>query len=161
MNDRLKQQFKSIIKNDSWQKPTVKQLAQTDLWASQLAASFLDPHQLGWSISADRADGNSSVIKIDDGYLRYMLVIPQGCYDESICDQWYWMIGDDPNNVDHSIHPDQASAYLLKRTCPGIKVIDVRQKDGPSLTTLQTPDGRKLTVHWPAAFFDDKTYTKP
>jgi hypothetical protein len=158
--NQLCEQFKNIIKKDSWYNPTIKELAETDFWASTLVSTFLDRHNIGWSISTDRANGNSFVIKIDDKRLRYMLIMPQGCHDKSPCDQFYWMVGDDPNNDDHGIHVDQASAYLMAKEFPGIKVIDERQEDGSCLTTLQTPDGRETVVHFPAALFDNKRYRR-
>lgn len=157
---QLGEQLRDIIKKDNWQKPTIKELAKTDFWASKLVFTFLERAKIGWSVSTDRASGNSSVIKIDDERLRYMLIMPQGCYDKSPCDQFYWMVGDDPNNDDHSIHPDQASAYLMAKEYPGIEVIDERQEDGSCRTTLRMPDGREMIVRFPAAMFDNRTHAK-
>ena len=157
----LGKQLRNIISSNDWYHPTIKELNDTDLWASKLVFTFLERHKIGWGVSRKRAAGNASVIKIDDERLRYMLILPQGCYDKSPCDQFYWMVGDNPNNDDHSIHPDQASAYLMMKEFPGLEITDERQEDGSCITRMKHPDGREMEVFFPAVLFDNKTHAKP
>jgi len=150
----LGERLGNIIKHGDWIKPKLDRLQP---WARKLVATFFDRHGIGWQVSKEKVN-EALVVKIDDPRIKYMLVLPHQCYAGQQCDQFYWMIGDDPNNDDHSIHPDQASAYLMAREFPGIKITDERGDDGSCISTMEMPEGNKIVIAFPPGTFSDKTY---
>lgn len=125
-----------------------------DPWISSVVLGFLARHDIKWK--ASRPVGPGVVIKIDDKYLRFLLVMPKGSYDGQSRDQFYWMIGTDPNNDDHSVHPDVASAYLLRKEFPGTEVTEIRGDDGTAITKLKMPGAQPVVIVWPKGMFGDK-----
>jgi hypothetical protein len=156
MNEQeLDEKCKEIIKSDDFLTVTRDTL---DEWGAKIVGGFLDTVPIPWKVSRKKI-GLAYVIKISDEYLKYLLIMPHKSYEGQTCDQFYWMIGTDPNNDDHSISPDTASAYLINKRFPGTRVVDVRGDDGSSVTRI-TAEGKSVEVRFPPGFLSDKTWAK-
>jgi len=136
-------QAHQLIKNGKFEKVNLSKV--DDQWAQGLIEQFVEQHHIEWSICSEKI-GPASIVKLEDDYLKYMLVMTYKSFECQKCDQFCWLIGDDPNIDDHAIHPDMASAYLLNKDHPGINIVDVRRGDGSSVTEMTMPDGRKAIL---------------
>lgn len=126
-----------------------------DPWTAMIVQGFLESSKLKWQL-ATRLVGPTRVIKIFDDKLKYIISMPSGSYDDQPGDQFYWMIGDDPNNDDHFISPEAASAYLLYKQYPGTKIRDVRKIDGSCWTEMTLPDGSVIELLFPPGFLSER-----
>jgi len=153
-NDELSEACRQIIQSNNF---VDAKLDDLDSWTAGIIHQFLETAKLRWQVASESV-GLVRIIKIFDDRLRYVISMPYKSYDEQTCSQFYWMIGDDPNNDDHSISPDAASAYLLSKIHPGIKVEDIRGEDGSCLTRMTLPTGEHVDVAFPPEFFSDKTW---
>lgn len=144
-----------IIKSDDFIDSTADNL---DQWGSSIVRGFLDRANIPWKVSRQKV-GPGYVIKIEDKYLKYLLIMPHKSYEGQVCDQFYWMIGTDPNNDDHSIDPNAASAYLISIEIPGARIVNVRGDDGSSVTRIAIGD-KSAELRLPPGFLDDKTWAK-
>lgn len=154
--DQLLEKCRQAIQSGEFVDTTTESL---DPWTATLAQQFLQTAQLRWQISQYTV-GKARIIKICDQRIKYLISLPNGSYQEQKSDQFFWLIGDDPTNADHLIHPDMASAYLLSKAYPGIRIRDIRAEDGSCLTQITLPNGSTAEIHFPAELFKDKTYAE-
>lgn len=150
-------QVHQLIKNGKFEKMDLSKV--DDQWARGIIEQFVEASNIEWSICSEKV-GPASIVKLEDDYLKYLLVMTYKSFEGQICDQFYWLIGDNPNIDEHAIHPDMASAYLLNKHHPGINIVDVRHGDGSSVTKLTMPDGRRAILRLPKEMFDNNTWSK-
>jgi hypothetical protein len=153
----LGEQAHRLIKNNKFEEIDLQNIE--DEWAVKIVGMFIEPHNITWSICAEKI-GLTSIVKLEDDYLKHILIMPYKSYEGQKCDQFYWLTGDDPNIDEHGIHPDVASAYLLNKSCPGIKLTDVKHDDGSSVTKMTLPNGKQVILRMPKKTFDDDTWAK-
>lgn len=97
-------------------------------------------------------------MKVFDDYLKYMLVVPLGAYDGQVCSQFVFLINT-PFGDDTAITPDQASIYLMHKTNPEIKVVNVKDKDGnDTVYVTNRITGQKAQISFPKELTDPKTW---
>jgi hypothetical protein len=150
-------QVHQLIKNGKFEKVDLSKV--DDQWARVIIEKFIEYSNIEWSICSEKV-GPASIIKLEDDYLKYMLVMAYKSFEGQKCDQFYWIIGDDPNNDDHAIHPDMANAYLLNKAHPGTSITDIRHDDGSNTTKMTMPDGRRAIIKFPKEMFDSNTWSK-
>lgn len=105
-------------------------------WGRVVVNLYLGKAGIGWQLG-DTKVGRSYCLKVDDHYLQYLDILEE-------TQEFLWCTDDHHN----SIHPDAASAYLIMKTLPGVRVTsrvdgDVRWMDAE----VETPNGPiKFTV---------------
>jgi hypothetical protein len=102
-------QCRQVIAEGKFQKA---ELGDLDDWSHEIIQQFLTTDNIGWTVVILPV---GCIAKISDAFLKYLIVMPLGCYEGQPCDQFYWLIGNDPNNDKHSITPDNVLVYLLRR----------------------------------------------
>ena len=153
----LGEQACQLITNGTFKKTDLH--AIKDNWAVGIIDQFIESHGIEWSICTEKI-GPISIIKLEDDYLKYVLIMTYKSYEGQRCDEFYWLNGDDPNIDEHGVHPDEASAYLLKKARPDIEFANVRHKDGSSTTEVTFPDGRQSILKMPKKMLSDDTWAK-
>ena len=153
----LGEQARQLIKDGAFKKTNLH--AIKDKWAVGIIDQFIESHDIEWSICTEKI-GPTSIVKLEDDYLKYILIMTHKSYEGQKCDQFYWLTGDGPNIDEHGIHPDMASAYLLNKSCPGVKLTDVKHNDGSSITKMTLPNGKQVILRMPKKTFDDDTWAK-
>lgn len=153
-NDELSEACRQIIQSNKFVDAKCNDL---DTWTAGIVRQFIETANLRWQVASESV-GPVRIIKIFDERLKYVISMPFRSYDEQTCSQFYWMIGDDPNDDAHGISPDTASAYLLSKIHPGIKVEDIRGEDGSCLTRMTLPTGEHIDITFPPGFFSNKTW---
>ena len=155
-SDELSEACRQIIQSNNFVDADV---ADLDAWTVGIVRGFLETANLQWQVAKESV-GPVRIIKIFDDKLKYVISMPYKSYDEQTTDQFYWLIGDDPNNDDHGLSPDAASAYLMSKTHPGIRMQDIRKDDGSCLTRMTMPNGEHFDVFFPPGFLSDKAWSK-
>lgn len=108
--------------------------ALTD-WGYAIVGSFLTRHNIGWKLGNVKV-GEAYCLKIDDPYLQYLDILED-------TEQFMWCTDDHHD----SVHPDDASAYLIHKSTPGVTVDCIRdEKTGLRRMILHIPDGRDIVI---------------
>ena len=108
-SDEFGEQCKEVIVLGNFRTATLDDL---DPWTRTLAQSYLGGLGIAWQV-AELPVG--CILKIKDAFLKYLIVMPMGSYEGQTRDQFCWLIGTDPNKDQHTISPDDALVYLLRR----------------------------------------------
>jgi len=115
----LGEQARQLIKNGTFEKTNLHTIK--DEWAVGIISQCIESNNIEWSICTEKI-GPTSIVKLEDDYLKYVLIMTHKSYEGQECDQFYWLNGDNPNIDEHGVHPDVASTYLLKKTYPDIEL---------------------------------------
>ena len=151
-NEEFGEKAHQLIKTSTFTKTN-----PTSPWAKSLLM-FFNGTGITWERCTERV-GPAEILKLDDDYLKYLLIMPHQSFEGQECDQFIWMIGTNPNRDEDCITPDEASAYLLQKAIPGLKVTDTTDEHGNKTTRLQLGD-KDLQVKFPKEMFDHKTWEK-
>jgi len=153
----LGEQAHQLIKDGAFEKTELHTIE--DKWAVGIISQFIESHDIEWSICTEKI-GPTSIVKLEDDYLKYILIMTHKSYEGQKCNQFYWLIGDNPNIDGHGIHPDMASAYLLKKLHPNIELTNIRHEDGSATTKMTFPDGKQSVLRMSKEIFSDDTHAK-
>ena len=153
----LGEQARQLIKNGTFEKTDL--CAIEDKWVVGIIGQFIESHGIEWSICTEKI-GPTSIVKLEDDYLKYILIMTHKSYEGQKCNQFYWLIGDNPNINEHGVHPDVASAYLLKKAHPDIELTNITHEDGSSTTKMILPDGRQSVLRMSKKMLSDDTWAK-
>lgn len=153
----LGEQARQLIKNGTFEKTDLCTIE--DKWVVGIIGQFIESHGIEWSICTEKI-GPTSIVKLEDDYLKYILIMTHKSYEGQKCNQFYWLIGDNPNINEHGVHPDVASAYLLKKAHPDIELTNITHEDGSSTTKMILPDGRQSVLRMSKKMLSDDTWAK-
>lgn len=133
----------------------------SDTWTRQLCDVYLYSNGLRYQVSQPFSlDGKEScfIVKVQDNYLKYLLVVPFGAYNGQVCSQFAFYTNS-PFGSDTGITPNQASVYLINKIHPGLKVVHVKDNDGND-TTLITDrvTGQKAQITYPSKLTVPETW---
>lgn len=98
-----------------------------------IVAVYIEKAGLTWELG-DVKIGASYCLKIHDDLIHYLDVLEEA-------EQFVFCI----DNHHSSVKPDEASAYLIAKTMPGIK-IRVEETDSIRLIHVELPNGEKFTI---------------
>ena len=62
---------------------------------------------VSWELCTEKI-GPAELLKLDDDYLKHLLIMPNGSYEGQDCDQFMWLRGSNPNKDEDCITPDQS-----------------------------------------------------
>jgi len=153
----LGEQARQLIKDGTFEKISLHTIK--DKWMVGIINQFIEAHDIEWSICTEKI-GPASIIKLEDDYLKYVLVLTHKSYEDQKCDQFYWLIGDNPSIDEHGIHPDVASTYLLKKSHPDVELTNIRHEDGSSTTKMTLPNGKQSVLRMSKEMLNDDIWTK-
>ena len=153
----LGEQAHQLINNGTFKKTNLH--AIKDKWAVGIISQFIESHSIEWSVCTEKI-GPIFIIKLEDDYLKHLLIMTHKSYEGQKCDEFYWLNGDNPNIDEHGIHPDVASTYLLRKAHPDIEGTNITYETGSSTTEITLPDGRQSVLRMSNNMLTDDTWAK-
>lgn len=102
-------------------------------WGKSLVIAFLDRAGITWELGDVRI-GGAYCLKLNDPFLQYLDVLED-------TGQFMWCIDDHHD----SIHPDEASAYIMVKSFPDFQ-IRCERTDGVRRMIVTRPDGVEFTI---------------
>lgn len=100
----------------------------------------------------------SYLVKVFDDYIKYVLTLPNKCYEEQPCPQFIFYTGT-PLSDDTCITPNQATVYLIQKSNPQMKVTKIVDDKGNDTTIIRNKlTGESATIVFPKELTDPKTW---